>query len=233
MPDTARWTEHIPLDDLVPADRNAKAHDQAALARSVDAFGFIEPVVIDERTGKLLAGHGRDEYLRARRDAGEPPPEGVEVDDSGRWLVFVVRGVTSRDDDHAEALGLALNRIGQLGGWADDILAEALDSIDAQLVEAAGWSSADVDLLAAGLASLDVGPTDPEEAWAGMPEYSSTDRTSRWATTVNFPTPEDAERFAREHLGLDKHTRSVWWPKRDGFVGSDVTQVHVIDEPAP
>jgi len=54
MADTAqppRWAEYQPIDQLQPAERNAKAHDQDALRRSVELGGFIEPVVLDERTG--------------------------------------------------------------------------------------------------------------------------------------------------------------------------------------
>src|SRR5688500_13095126 len=101
----------MPLADLHPALRNAKAHDQEALGRSVQAFGVIEPVVLDERTGRLLAGHGRTDHLAALEALGERPegwpdrqpwpPEGVVVGDDGRWQWLVVRGIRSHDDAHA------------------------------------------------------------------------------------------------------------------------------------
>jgi hypothetical protein len=65
-----RRLEYVPLDDLQPAARNPKRHDLPAIGRSIDTFGYVEPVVLDERTGRLVAGHGRVEQLRAARDGG-------------------------------------------------------------------------------------------------------------------------------------------------------------------
>ena len=53
--------EYAPLADLIAAKhkRNPKDHDIGAISRSVNRFGFTAPVIIDERTGYLAAGHGR------------------------------------------------------------------------------------------------------------------------------------------------------------------------------
>lgn len=146
----ARWAEYQPVADLKPADRNAKAHDQAALQASLDTFGAIEPVVVDERTGKLLAGHGRAEKLGELEAAGADPPEGVVVGDDGRWQWLVVRGARSRDDAHAEAMAVALNRIGERGGWRPDVLSATLDALwGTDLADATGWSADELDDLIA------------------------------------------------------------------------------------
>lgn len=160
MTDTApRWAEYMPLAELQPALRNAKHHDQAALGASVGAFGMVEPVVLDERTGRLLAGHGRTDYLTALEASGRPddwpeaapfPPDGVVVGEDGRWQWLVVRGISSRDDAHAEAMGIALNRVGERGGWKPDTLSEALDELWAtDYADAIGWSSTELDELIA------------------------------------------------------------------------------------
>ncbi len=152
MTDTqqTRWAEYQAVADLVPADTNAKDHDQVALGRSVAEFGYIEPVVIDERTGKLLAGHGRTEYLTELYASGAEPPEGVTVGPDGRWQVLVVRGVHSRDDAHADAMAIALNRIGERGGWKPDVLSAQLDAMwGTELAEATGWTADELDDLIA------------------------------------------------------------------------------------
>lgn len=113
----SRRLEYVPLDDIVAADRNPKAHDPALIAASIGRFGFIETPVIDERTGKLVAGHGRTDELRAARERGDAPPEGIATDAEGRWLVPTLRGWSSRDDADALAAGVALNRVGEAGGW--------------------------------------------------------------------------------------------------------------------
>lgn len=112
-----RWTEYLPLDDLIPAPVNPKRHAVDVLDESMGRHGYIEPVVLDERTGRLIGGHGRVETLTARRDAGEAPPDGVTVDPDGRWLVPVARGWASASDLDADAALVTLNRSTELGGW--------------------------------------------------------------------------------------------------------------------
>src|SRR5690242_19701492 len=102
----ARWLELIPLDELQrrPALRNPRKHDAAGLRASISRHGFVENPVIDERTGRLVVGHGRLTDLAKRFDAGEDIPDGIEVDDEGVWLVPVQRGWSSRSDADAEAM---------------------------------------------------------------------------------------------------------------------------------
>jgi hypothetical protein len=126
-----RWLEYLPLSVLEAAEANPKDHDDGAIAESIDRFGFIETPVIDERTGRLVAGHGRTADLRRREALGEAPADGIVVDEgSGVWLVPVVRGWRSFDDDEALAAGIALNRTGELGGWKIDTLAEVLARVE-------------------------------------------------------------------------------------------------------
>lgn len=122
---------YVPLSTLAPADRNPKRHDKASLARSISRFGFVEPMVRDDRTDKLVSGHGRRDTLLDAYEAELDPPDGVEVDDSGDWLVPVVTGWASRDEADAEAFLLAVNKIGQTGGWDTEGVAEMLQSLAA------------------------------------------------------------------------------------------------------
>lgn len=131
----ARRLEHVPLDELVPALRNPKSHALAAIGRSIGQFGYVEPVVVDDRTGRLVAGHGRVEQLRRQRAAGEDPPEGIGED----WSVPVLRGWASRSDEEAEAYLVAANRLGEVGGWDDHALAELLAGVG-ELLPATGFT---------------------------------------------------------------------------------------------
>ena len=74
-----RSLSYEPVDSLRPAPRNPKEHALEDLTRSVTEFGFTMPVMVDERTGRLAAGHGRTQVVKALRDAGEPAPDGVVV----------------------------------------------------------------------------------------------------------------------------------------------------------
>lgn len=136
----------MPLDDLMPADRNAKGHDAPTIARSIERFGFVDLPVLDERTGQLVAGHGRREDLISRRERGETPPDGVRVKD-GVWLIPVVRGWASSSDAEALAAGVALNRTVEAGGWDSDTLTAILqDLAETPLAfDGIGFVQADLD----------------------------------------------------------------------------------------
>lgn len=125
--------EYAPLSALVSADRNPKAHNIEGIKASLRALRVIDAIgIVDERTGKLVGGHGRVEALRSMKDAGEAPPEGVQVvGENGEWAVPVILGWASRDDAEAEAAIIALNQHTVVGGWDTATLATMLDELEA------------------------------------------------------------------------------------------------------
>lgn len=145
---TALRLEYMPLDELVPADRNAKEHDAPTMARSVDRFGFMQTPILDERTGQLVAGHGRRDDLLSRRERGERPPQYVKVGRDGVWRVPVQRGWTSASDAEALAAGVALNRVGE-GLWnAEGLTAILQDLASSDLgFDGLGYGQADLEEL--------------------------------------------------------------------------------------
>lgn len=149
---------YVPLDELEPAPRNPKGHALEAIGRSINQFGYVEPVVVDDRTGLLVAGHGRVEELRRQRAAGADPPAGIGED----WKVPVLQGWASRSDAEAEAYLIASNRLTEVGGWDDHALAQMLGGIEDDLLPATGFSD---EALAALLAR--VNPPPPGD----FPEY--------------------------------------------------------------
>jgi DNA modification methylase len=143
-----RSIEYINMDLIKGADQNPKLHDIDLIQGSIGRFGYVDPMIMDERTGQLVAGHGRLESLRARRDAGDNAPDGITRAPDGSWLVPVLRGWSSRSDADASAYLIADNRLSERGGWDHQALAELLDSIgDPDLVDIAGWDPADLDEL--------------------------------------------------------------------------------------
>lgn len=139
----ARLTvKYLPLDGIIAADRNPKGHDIDGIDASMDRFGYMEPVLLDERTGRLVGGHGRIETLAAKRAAGEDPPEGIVIK-GGVWLVPVTHGWASRSDVDAEAALVALNHLTTKGGWDQHGLVEILNDLDPELRLAAGFDEAD------------------------------------------------------------------------------------------
>jgi hypothetical protein len=135
---TERTIKYQDIDELEPAESNPKKHDIDKLRASVKHHGFVEPIVVDERTGRLVAGHGRTETLKAMRDAGQPAPDGIRVVD-GAWLAPVLRGWASENDTQASAYLVASNRLVEAGGWDESALADLLNSISAEgYLEASG-----------------------------------------------------------------------------------------------
>lgn len=146
MTATTLTLDMLPLDQLTPADVNPKGHAADLLDGSLAAHGFVEPLVVDERTSRLLHGHGRREQLLAWRDAGREPPAGIGVDADGQWLVPVVRGVQSSSDADAHALGLALNATTMAGGWDEPDLEALLSQLQDRDVGLAGTGFTPTDL---------------------------------------------------------------------------------------
>ena len=96
-----------PVGRLIPSPRNARTHDDkqvAEIAGSIRAFGFTNPLLVNER-GDLIAGHGR---LAAARLLGlkEVP-------------VITLKGLT---DIQQRQLMLADNRLALNAGWDLELL---------------------------------------------------------------------------------------------------------------
>lgn len=188
MPDvtttaTDRRIEYMPLDDIPRAAKNPKEHDLATIRQSIEDFGATVAGILDERTGRLVAGHGRLAVLEQMRDAGEDPPAGVQVN-NGTWLAPIVRGWASASDTAASAYLVADNRIPERGGWNKNALAEILDEImdtDVDLLPATGWTADDLDDMLAEIGTTDVMPPSETGARYAETDEEFADRTERIA----------------------------------------------------
>jgi hypothetical protein len=181
----ARRIEHVPLEELVPNPKNPKTHRTDVLDASVGRFGYIEPVVIDGRTGYLVSGHGRTETLRTMQERGDLPPEGVSVGADGRWLVPAVTGWSSRTDREADAALVALNRTTELGGWDNEALADIVSELAANdALDGVGFDAADLDAVLADIAGSDADGADPIG-----PEYSRRTDAIQYEPTSETPPP--------------------------------------------
>lgn len=105
----------VPIGELIPYEKNAKNHPEEQiekLEKSIEAFGFLSPCLIDE-AGNIIAGHGRVEA--ARRLGLEKVP------------CVYVEGLS---EEERRAYILADNRLTELGGWNLDVVAEELAELD-------------------------------------------------------------------------------------------------------
>ncbi len=127
------------IGDLKPCQRNARKHSDrqiSLVARSIETFGFINPIVIDE-TGTIVAGHGRYEAA-------------VKL---GRKDVPVIR-LRHLSDVQVKAYRLLDNRLAELSSWDDDLL--RLEVTEMVELEIAGDLDFDIDLLGFETAEIDV-----------------------------------------------------------------------------
>jgi hypothetical protein len=184
--------DYVDIDAIEFAERNPKGHDIGALHSSFERFGFVTPPLINEGTGRLVAGHGRIETLRQRRARNMTPPAHVHVQPDGRWLAPVLRGITFASDMEAEAYLLADNQHTLLGGWQDHtVLAEMLQSLAQQdALLGTGFDADDLDELLTRL-----GNVNPFDDLAGG---DTAQVGGHFEVAVSVDTPE-----ARDHvLGL-------------------------------
>jgi ParB-like chromosome segregation protein Spo0J len=123
------YIKYMPLSEVRAAPRNAKDHDIGAIIVSYREFGFVTPGVVNEKTGTLVAGHGRAEALLEMKLSGEGPPKRIRVRKADKeWMVPFIRGIEFDSDAQAEAFIIADNKLGELGGWNWAMLPDMLEA---------------------------------------------------------------------------------------------------------
>jgi len=164
--------EYVDVELVEGWPDNSKAHDIYLLRLSYKHNGFVNPVIKDENSGRLVAGHGRIEALKQMRDEGEAPPAGIQLGADQSWAVPVVRGVSFVDEEHARAYVVADNQITIKGGWDTAKFKEQLSAIEAAgLLDAAGSTIDDLEDLLATLGEVpEVEDVDFKGGYAESPE---------------------------------------------------------------
>jgi hypothetical protein len=173
--DTATATEHrielMPLDDLLDMrhPRNPKDHDLNEIEASFERFGFTTPVLLDDRTDIVAAGHGRLAALERRMDATLPAPRGIQVDvtdDGTVWMVPTVRGWSSTSDEELLAYVVADNRLTEKGGWTDELAPILAELMPTHLGLPPGFTADEVESLLAELGADVLPEGDTDAAYA-------------------------------------------------------------------
>lgn len=106
--------KEVKLETLRPYANNAKMHGEIqleALKKSIQEFGFINPVLID-KNNNIIAGHGR---VMAAKELGLETVPAVYIE-----------GLT---EAQRRAYIIADNRLGELGTWDLDILHGELQAL--------------------------------------------------------------------------------------------------------
>ena len=123
------------VKDLLPADYNPRKDlkpgdpEYEKLKRSIEQFGYVEPVIWNKATGRVVGGHQR---LKVLIDMGISEVECVVVE---------------LDEEREKALNIALNKIS--GDWDKDKLALLIADLQGADfdVSLTGFEPAEIDAL--------------------------------------------------------------------------------------
>jgi len=152
-----RVMTYLPIGSLIADPSNPRKHSPEqirAIARSIDAFGFNAPVLVD-RANRIVAGHGRYE---AAKLLGLPD-------------VSVIR-LEHLSKQQAKAYMLADNKLTDRSSWDEDKLAISLKELSKIAldfeIEATGFEPPEIDLR---IQSLEP----PEDAADPADEFEASD----------------------------------------------------------
>lgn len=125
----------VRLDDFDPAPYNPREialEELAGLRSSIDAFGLVQPLVVNLRTKRLVGGHQRVKALRA---SGQTEALAAVVDldeDRERALNVALNSEELRGEFTDEASALARAIAGKVPELGDSLrLRELADDVDA------------------------------------------------------------------------------------------------------
>ncbi|WP_169008348.1 site-specific DNA-methyltransferase [Faecalispora jeddahensis] len=127
--------EKLKTDRLIPADYNPRKDlkpgdpEYEKLKRSIEQFGYVEPVIWNKTTGRVVGGHQR---LKVLLDMGISEVECVVIE---------------MDEEKEKALNIALNKIS--GDWDKDKLALLIADLQGADfdVSLTGFEPAELDAL--------------------------------------------------------------------------------------
>lgn len=129
---------NTPIGDLTPYHQNARNHDVDVIARSIDDFGWRQPIVVDDEN-VIIIGHGR--YFAAQQLGHEKVPVHVAKGlppDRVRLLRLADNKTNERTEWDWQTLGLEVAELTELVG-EDDLLRIGFEQDDLLNLMRAEW----------------------------------------------------------------------------------------------
>ena len=152
--------QKIKIDKLNPAKYNPRKDLQPGdaeyekLKRSIETFGYVEPVIWNKRTCNIVGGHQRYKILKV---TGEKEIDCVVVD---------------MDEKEEKALNIALNKVS--GEWDLPLLKELMEELDESMfdISLTGFDAAEIEDLFSNVHDKDVEDDefDPDKAFEEIDE---------------------------------------------------------------
>ena len=158
--------------ELLPADYNPRKDlkpgdvEYEKLKRSIEQFGYVEPVIWNKATGRVVGGHQR---LKVLMDLGFTEVDCVVVE---------------LPDEKEKALNVALNKIS--GDWDKDKLALLISDLQGADfdVSLTGFDPAEID---------DLFKQSVKDGWRNRPLQSPA-TSGRWAATASSAVTARSQR---------------------------------------
>lgn len=108
--------EYLPLDSLTPYEKNARKHgdfDVGIIKKSIEEFGFNDPIAVWGKKNIIVEGHGR---LLAARELGMDKVPVIHLD--------------HLTDEQRKMYALEHNRSAEMSVWDMDVLMDELKSLE-------------------------------------------------------------------------------------------------------
>lgn len=179
-------------DQLLAHPSNFRIHPKAQqdhLAAVLDQVGFVQDVIVNQRTGHVVDGHLRVELAISRGEESIP-------------VVYV-----DLDEDEERLVLATFDPISAMAVPDREILRDLIESIEADDERVA-------ELLS--VISGEVPDFDPNAEWVGMPEFEQEDQTAWASVIVHFKNADDLASFsAMIGQPLTEKTKSIWHPEAE------------------
>ena len=128
-----RFAKGVPIRTLKPWAGNPRKHDEdiAGLVRSIEHYGWTNPILVQEKTQRVIAGHGR---LEAAKQAGL------------KKVPVIYLRMTETD---AAAYTVADNKLAENSRWDETALAAIMRQLQDETYDLSlmGFSDDDINLL--------------------------------------------------------------------------------------
>lgn len=174
------------LEDINPAEYNPRIVlkpddiEYEALKNSLEKFGTVAPLVINEATGNLVSGHQR---LNVLKQLGVTETEVVFID---------------VDEDKEKLLNVALNKID--GEWDYEKLEELFSEFSEEEIKFTGYTAEELD----GLFGAETTEPkfsyedDSDEEAENEPKEKPEKPEKEFSIFFSFPSKEAAENWLKE-----------------------------------
>lgn len=216
---------YVPLDQAVIWERNSKKHDLPALAKSIQKYGFLDPMKFDTKLnngkGGIVEGNGRAAALHEMFTQNTALPRGILQNGNG-WLVPVLFGVDAKSQKMAQAYAIDHNNLTMRGGdfgileiarmWDDKEYAKLLEDLQASAELPVSIDDAEI---AAYINTLNSnGEFNANNEWQGMPEFEQKDKTAFQSIHIHFKNQKNVNDFSKLiKQKITSKTRSLWYPE--------------------